>query len=122
MTLQTNITGFRGPEELAGKSTDGYYVHGLYLEGAGWELGSGGNEGYLTSAKPKDLHPALPVVNVVAVPLKEKKTLAQYVCPVYITSQRGPTYVFTANLQMESEESDPKDWVLAGVALLMAEE
>jgi dynein heavy chain len=45
-----------------------------------------------------------------------------YECPSYVTSQRGPTYVFTAYLQMESEESDPNKWILAGVALLMSPE
>jgi len=35
---------------------------------------------------------------------------------------RGPTYVFTANLKMESEEFDAKLWVLAGVALVMLPE
>jgi len=42
-----------------------------------------------------------------------------YKCPVYVTSMRGPTYVFTSNLKMESEEFDAKLWVLAGVALVM---
>jgi hypothetical protein len=35
---------------------------------------------------------------------------------------RGPTYVFTAFLKMESEESDENLWILAGVALLMSPE
>jgi len=45
-----------------------------------------------------------------------------YNCPVYQTTLRGPTYVFTALLKMESEDYDEKLWVLAGVALLMSPE
>lgn len=122
MVLQTNVTAYRTPEELPNYAENGFYVHGLFLEGAGWELGGGGNEGYLTEAKLKDLHPRLPVVNVVSVLKRDKKVVGQYTCPVYVTSQRGATYVFSSNLQMESEETDARDWVLAGVALLMAED
>jgi dynein heavy chain len=70
----------------------------------------------------KELHPDLPLMHVTAVRLSERKTLGYYECPCYVTSMRGPTYVFTANLKMESEESDPNKWILAGVALLMGPE
>jgi len=39
-----------------------------------------------------------------------------------MTSARGGTIIFTAGLQMESEETDPNKWILAGVALLMSPE
>jgi len=39
-----------------------------------------------------------------------------------VTTTRGPTFVFTANLQMESEDSDPNKWILAGVCLVMADD
>jgi len=123
MELQTNVTTFTRPEELPGIAENGYYIHGLYLEGAAWEIGAQGNEGYLTQAKLKELHPKMPVINVVSVQKKDKKVRGQYQCPVYVTSQRGPTYVFTANLQMQDEEeSDPNEWILAGVALLMSDD
>jgi len=64
----------------------------------------------------------MPVVNVVAVKTADLVTAAQYSCPVYTTSMRGPTYVTTANLQMESEESKSEKWVLAGVCLLMTDD
>ncbi len=64
----------------------------------------------------------MPIINVVAVTRAEKKKIGQYDCPVYVTTLRGPTYVFTANLQMQDEESSPYEWVLAGVALLMADD
>lgn len=70
----------------------------------------------------KDLHPELPIMHVKSLPVTERKTLGFYECPIFITTMRGPTFVTTAWLQMESEESDPKKWILAGVALLMSAE
>jgi len=122
MVLQTNVTTMRGIEEVVAYAENGFYVHGLYLEGAAWELGAAGNDGYLTDAKLKELHPKLPFVNVIAVKKKEKKVVGQYECPVYVTSARGGTYVFTANLQMETEDFDANKWILSGVALLMSDD
>ena len=39
-----------------------------------------------------------------------------YQCPVYKTLQRGPTFVFVAQLKTKSP---PARWTLAGVALVM---
>jgi len=71
---------------------------------------------------PKELHPELPVVHITSIQSKDKVTVGYYECPVYVTSMRGPTYVFTSRLKMESDESDEKVWVLAGVAMLMSPE
>jgi len=35
-----------------------------------------------------------------------------------VTSDRGGTYIFTAGLKMETDETDPNDWILAGVCLV----
>lgn len=87
-----------------------------------WEIGGQGQQGYLIDQKIKELHPKLPVVNVLSVRAKDKKHIGQYQCPVYVTSLRGMTYVFTANLNMESEDSDDKKWILAGVCLLLSDD
>jgi dynein heavy chain len=127
MLLQTNVTAYKTPEELGNYAENGFFIHGLFLEGAAWELGGQGNEGYLIQAKLKELHPKMPVINVISVQKDLKKVKAQYQCPVYITSARGPTYVFTANLQMQDEEEEEEgagsyEWILAGVALLMSDD
>lgn len=62
----------------------------------------------------------MPVINVIALPLDQKKNEGQYMCPVYVTSMRGPTYVFTANLNMEDES--PAKWILSGTCLLMSDD
>lgn len=53
MALQTNVTLFKGAEEVPGPAENGAYVHGFVLEGAAWELGAPGQEGYLVEQKPK---------------------------------------------------------------------
>jgi len=122
MVLQTNVTNTLDQKEITEYPETGAYIHGLFLEGAGWELGRTGDEGYLTDSTLKELHPSVPVVHVIAVRVEEKSEVAQYACPVYVTSMRGPTFVFTGNLRMESDETDPNKWILAGVALLMADD
>lgn len=122
MKTCTNVTQFKTHDEVKAYPENGMYIHGLFLEGASWELGNPGQSGYLIEQKLKELHPRVPVINVVAVKTADMVTVAQYTCPVYTTSMRGPTFVFQSNLQMESEDFDAKKWVLAGVCLLMTDD
>eukprot|EP00820_Chromera_velia_P017919 Cvel_27114.t1-p1 / transcript=Cvel_27114.t1 / gene=Cvel_27114 / organism=Chromera_velia_CCMP2878 / gene_product=Dynein alpha chain, flagellar outer arm, putative / transcript_product=Dynein alpha chain, flagellar outer arm, putative / location=Cvel_scaffold3327:4083-17851(-) / protein_length=1557 / sequence_SO=supercontig / SO=protein_coding / is_pseudo=false len=121
MTLRWRVTSTKDPAEIAGQPEQGVHVHGLFLEGCTWEDGKGGAEGNLVESKPKELHPALPVVNVFAITNQEMSWETMYRCPVYVTSMRGATYVTTANMRMDLDD-DPKRWILAGVALLMADD
>lgn len=70
----------------------------------------------------KELHPKMPVINVISVKTQDLKVVGQYQCPVYVTSMRGPTYVFLSNMSMESEDSDPNKWILSGTCLLMSDD
>jgi len=76
----------------------------------------------LIEQKIKEIHPKLPVILVEAVPIEDKKVIGQYNSPVYVTSMRGPTYIFTANLNMENEDSDPNKWILSGTCILMSDD
>jgi dynein heavy chain len=116
MTTQTNVTWFNDYSQIKENPADGAYIHGLFLEGAAWENSGEGQEGYLVDQKLKELHPNLPVVNVISVLNQDKKTKAQYECPVYYTTMRGPVFIFKANLNMESEEVPQSKWILSGTA------
>lgn len=122
MVLKTEVLNIKDKNNITEPAEDGAYVHGFYLEGAGWDLGSGTEQGCLTDMVLKDLHPELPVMHVTSIERKTVVYAGFYKCPVYITTMRGPTYTFTSLLKMESDEFDEKIWILAGVALLMSPE
>ena len=144
MALVTKVTNFKDVNELIAsekkpvtdkkkeeeeedptkkKDEGGAYVDGFFLEGADWEAGGSG-EGSLCDQKPKILHPNLPIIKVISVPIEKKDMKGQYPCPVYYTTMRGPTYIFTANLRMESQDQTDEPWeewkwILAGVAAIL---
>lgn len=122
MLLQTTVLNTKNVAEFTEFAPAGAYINGFFLEGAAWELGRGSEQGYLQEMILKELHPELPIMHVTAVTSAEYVSVGMYECPVYMTTMRGPTFVFTAGLKMESEDSDPKKWILAGCALLMSPE
>ena len=91
---------------------DGAYVNGLFVEGARWDLQSG----VLDDAIMKQLYPQMPLLLIKAATQGKEEARDIYPCPVYMTQDRGPTYVFTAGLKTKAP---PTKWILAGVALLM---
>ncbi|XP_016077900.1 PREDICTED: dynein heavy chain 9, axonemal [Miniopterus natalensis] len=111
MALQCDVTK-KNREEFRSPPREGAYIHGLFMEGARWDA----QAGVITEAKLKDLTPPMPVVFVKAIPADKQDCRSVYPCPVYKTSQRGPTYVWTFNLKTKE---NPSKWVLAGVALLL---
>jgi len=50
MCIQTNVTS-QFIEDIQTKAEIGYYTHGLFIEGAAWELGGQDQEGYLIQSK-----------------------------------------------------------------------
>merc|ERR1711871_1822813 len=111
MAIQTDVTK-KAPEEVEGATRDGAYVHGLYCEGARWDMG--GNS--LDDAKLKELYPIMPVILVKAQTQEKMSDRDIYSCPCYKTQFRGPTFVFAATLRTKLPAAK---WVMAGVALLM---
>lgn len=117
MTNRCKFTNTRDPAEILTQPLEGVYIHGLYMEGAGWEDGKGEDEGYITDSKMKDLHPYMPECNVYSVHIDEMDWTAMYHCPVFSTATRGATFIFQSNVRMDPDD-DEKRWVLAGAALL----
>jgi dynein heavy chain len=110
MVLTVDVTK-KAREEFSGAPREGAYVHGLFMEGARWDTGSG----MIQESLLKDLTPSMPVIYIKAVTVDKRETKGVYECPVYRTRTRGPTYVWTFNLKTKER---PQKWTLAGVCLL----
>merc|ERR1712183_317182 len=116
MRYQGRFLNTRDVNELAGQPAEGVHIHGLFMQGAGWEEGRGDDEGYITESKIKDLHPAMPIANIFAVHIDEMDWDCMYHCPVFATCLRGATFIFQANVRMDLDDSEHR-WILAGAAL-----
>ncbi|XP_015735401.1 dynein heavy chain 17, axonemal [Coturnix japonica] len=99
-------------EEMTAPPREGSYVHGLFMEGARWDIPSGA----IADARLKELTPMMPVIFIKAIPVDRMDTKNVYECPVYKTRMRGPTYVWTFNLKTKEKAAK---WILAAVALLL---
>ena len=80
--------------------------------GARWDT----QTGVICDARLKELTPSMPVIFIKAIPVDRKETKNLYDCPVYMTRNRGPTYIWTFNLKTKDK---PAKWVLAAVCLLL---
>uniref|UniRef100_A0A803VRN2 Dynein axonemal heavy chain 5 n=1 Tax=Ficedula albicollis TaxID=59894 RepID=A0A803VRN2_FICAL len=98
-------------DDITSPPSEGVYVYGLYLEGAGWDR----RNMRLTESKPKVLFELMPVIRIYA----EKNTAKDprlYSCPVYKKSSRTDlNYIAAMDLKTRQP---PEHWVLRGVALL----
>jgi dynein heavy chain, axonemal len=100
-------------DEITAATREGAYVHGLYLEGARWDISAG----VLDDAQIKELYPPMPVILVKAATQdKAADSRDIYQCPVYQTQVRGPTFVFVAGLRTKAS---PAKWVLGGCCMLL---
>jgi dynein heavy chain len=104
--------------DISSQAKEGNYLTGLYLEGARWDVMANN----IVASYPKQMFCKMPVVLVkAAVASTDTSANVQvqrqtYMCPVYRTTRRCETFVFTANLKTKAP---PAKWVMAGVALLM---
>merc|ERR1719174_2753579 len=127
MTNRCRFSNIRDIADLLGQPQTGVNVHGLFMEGSGWEDGKGEDEGYITDSKMKDLHPYMPANNCIALHVDQMDWNVMYHCPVFTTSlRRGPEkgaadFVFLANVRMDPDD-DEKRWILAGAALMMTDD
>lgn len=111
LSIFSDITKKLNAEEMTTHARDGTYVSGLFLEGASWNT----PQCTIEPSKPREMFCQLPVVHIRPI-LSEKMEGGVFMCPVYKTQQRGPTYVFSLQLRTKV---DPGKWVLAGVVSVM---
>lgn len=111
MCLQCDVTK-KNKEDMGGPPREGAYIHGMFMEGARWDI----QTGMINEARLKELAPPMPVMFIKAIPVDRQDTRNVYECPVYKTKSRGPTYVWTFNLKTKER---PARWVLGGVAMLL---
>uniref|UniRef100_A0A2I3GCS9 Dynein axonemal heavy chain 5 n=1 Tax=Nomascus leucogenys TaxID=61853 RepID=A0A2I3GCS9_NOMLE len=110
MVLCNEVTKWM-KDDISAPPTEGVYVYGLYLEGAGWDK----RNMKLIESKPKVLFELMPVIRIYA----ENNTLRDprfYSCPIYKKPVRTDlNYIAAVDLRTAQT---PEHWVLRGVALL----
>ena len=111
LVIETEVTR-KTVEQTESFARDGAYITGLYLEGARWNW----NAGMLEECIAREMFFSMPVITAHAVLSEKLQKNGIYRCPVYITQNRGPTYVFTASLRSKKPSAK---WTLAGVAMLL---
>uniref|UniRef100_A0A8V5FQP7 Uncharacterized protein n=1 Tax=Melopsittacus undulatus TaxID=13146 RepID=A0A8V5FQP7_MELUD len=98
-------------DDITSPPSEGVYVYGLYLEGAGWDR----RNMRLTESKPKVLFEMMPVIRIYA-ENNTSKDPRLYSCPVYKkTIRTDMNYIAAVDLKTLQP---PEHWVLRGVALL----
>jgi dynein heavy chain len=110
MITLTEVTKKQTVDELEGHSKTGAFVNGFYMEGARWNL----QNGVVERCQPKEMFCPMPIINVKAVP-SDRADTKSYQCPCYGNKQRGPTFIFVAQLKTKDP---PARWIMAGCALL----
>ena len=98
MTLSVEVLQ-KPREECTTAPREGAYIHGLYMEGARWDI----NGGVIAESLPKELTPIMPLLYIKAIPVDKKETKDVYECPRYRTRQRGPTYIWTFSLKTKKK-------------------
>jgi len=104
-------------EIVAAQPSSGTYVHGFYMEGARWDLDADS----VAESKPKELYPYMPMLHITgrtvenAIP-QDIIVDGWYICPFYMTTIRGPTFIFSGPMRTNAH---PFKWILAGACLVM---
>ncbi|KPI94919.1 Dynein heavy chain 8, axonemal [Papilio xuthus] len=99
-------------EEIKAPPPEGVYVHGVFLDGAGWDR----RNSRLCESTLKVLYAALPVIHVYAINSTAPKDPKLYQCPVYKKPCRTDL-TFITPLWLPTIKN-PDHWILRGVAIL----
>jgi dynein heavy chain len=111
LAIQTEVTK-KFAEEIDAGSRDGAFLTGFFITGATFDPATSTIE----KSRPRQMETALPVVNVKSVLIEKLDLKGVFEAPVYTTQQRGPTFIFCAQLTTKSPAAR---WSMAGVCLLL---
>jgi len=111
LTILTEVTRKYDATEATTSGRDCFFISGLSMEGAQWNVGTGQIEPSL----PKQMFSVMPIIACRAAVVERFDTYIFH-CPVYRTVARGNTFIFMANLKTKAPASK---WILAGVMLTM---
>ncbi|XP_037808033.1 dynein heavy chain 8, axonemal-like [Lucilia sericata] len=101
-----------GTDECKKPPKEGVYVHGLYLDGAGWDR----KTSRLIESTNKVLYVLMPVVHISAINSTAPKSPKLYTCPVYKKINRTDLN-YISPLWLNTVKN-PDHWIVRGVALL----
>ncbi|KAM9098289.1 dynein axonemal heavy chain 5 [Sarcophilus harrisii] len=110
MVLCNEVTKWM-KDDISAPPTEGVYVYGLYLEGAGWDK----RNVKLIESKPKVLFELMPIIRIYA-ENNSSRDPRMYSCPIYKKPIRTDlNYIAAVDLRTVQP---PEHWILRGVALL----
>ncbi|MCQ2815655.1 MAG: hypothetical protein MJ252_00165 [archaeon] len=116
VSTYTTVSKMISPDEVQDKPEYGCYIHGMYLEGAEWNI----EQGRLERQLPKKLICNMPLIQVIPAETSKIKLRNNFKTPVYMTQNRnnikGEGFVFEADLKTFVH---PNLWVLQGVAMVL---
>ncbi len=118
----TAVTTHENVDQIRAPPSEGIYIHGLFLDGAGWSR----QEGIIVESLPKKLFVNMPVLHVSAnIKMDQAKivrkmfgSIGPYICPCYkYTSRTDRHRIFFINLKCAADHP-PSHWGMRGVAIV----
>lgn len=93
---------------------EGVLVHGLVLEGAGWDR----KNSALCDPQSKLIYTQMPVFHIFAISGKVPRDYDYYECPVYRTSRRQHCITTLRLRTVKKAKEKDTNWILRGTALI----
>lgn len=100
-------------DDISAPPPEGVFVHGLFLDGAGWDR----RNSRLVESPPKALSAPLPVIRIFAENQILAKDNKMYECPIY-KKPRRTDLTFIATVMLRHGTPEVEKWIMRGVALL----
>ncbi len=122
VVYHTAVTSHETVDQIRAPPSEGVYIHGLFLDGAGWSI----KENNIVESLPKKLFVQMPVLHVSAnVKMDQAKIVRKmfgpigpYICPCYKYAYRTDRHrIFFINLQCTADHP-PSHWGLRGIAIV----